>query len=582
MTINRLPCAAGASSLGTPRRGRRIATAAILGTALFSPPVGADVPAGTVLNEVEGSRGGAYDWYGYSVTGHPDFDGDGIPDMIAGTYLSDGLGANTGAVHVIKMLEDGRYQSSRRIANNSSGFPHVLAPGDWFGYSVTPVGDFDGNGVVDIAVGAPGDDGNGVDRGAVWIVHLTVQGQSGLAPKRIADGTGGFTGILGDYDLFGGAVAGLGDLDGDGVPDLAVGAVDDDDGGPDRGAVWILFLNADATVKGHRKISATSGGFTGVLDDGDLFGTAVTAVGDLDGNGTVDLAVGAREDDDGGPDRGAVWILFLASDGTVQSHQKISDTAGGFLGGLDNGDRFGSSLSLLGDLDYDQVPEFAVGARYDDDGGHDRGATWILSLHTDGTVGLSTKISDLAGGFDGALANDDSFGQAVARLGDLDGDGVAELAVSAPGDDGSAANAGSVWVLFLSDGYVLAEAKQRNDTFATNPTGYFALRPVMGRVWVASVDNGVQGNTMAGIVGYADAAEVYVPGLDDYLLVDPLSQGGELLFLGPKAGIGIVDFTLFIPNEVDLCGRSLCTQAFGIGGAPISLHNAYDLLVGTY
>ena len=59
-------------------------------------------------------------------------------------------------------------------------------------------------------------------------------------------------------------MAALGDLDGDGVGDLAVGAPRDDDGGTDRGAVWVLFLNTDGTVKSHQKISDTEGGFTGI------------------------------------------------------------------------------------------------------------------------------------------------------------------------------------------------------------------------------------------------------------------------------------------------------------------------------
>ena len=96
--------------------------------------------------------------------------------------------------------------------------------------------------------------------------------------------------------------------------------------------MWILFLNTNGTVKSHQKISDTQGGFTGTLDDVDVFGNSVAALGDLDGDGIGDLAVGAAFDDDGGQDRGAVWILFLNSNGTVKSHQKISDTQGGFTG----------------------------------------------------------------------------------------------------------------------------------------------------------------------------------------------------------------------------------------------------------
>ena len=89
-----------------------------------------------------------------------------------------------------------------------------------------------------------------------------------------------------------------------------MGARNDWDSGSTQGAVWILHLNADGTVKSHKKISAIEGNFEGHLDGNDKFGYSVANLGDLDSNGSTDFAVGAAGDDDGeGSDRGAVWVM---------------------------------------------------------------------------------------------------------------------------------------------------------------------------------------------------------------------------------------------------------------------------------
>ncbi len=236
-----------------------------------------------------------------------------------------------------------------------------------------------------------------------------------------------------DWDYFGWSVGTLGDLDGDGASDLAVGAVGDDDGGTTHGAVWVLFLNLDGTVKSHQKISDTQGGFTGILDTDDWFGYSVPLLGDLDGDGVSDLAVGAAGDDDGGAQHGAVWVLFLNSDGTVKSHQKISSTEGGFTGPLDSNDWFATSTASLGDVNGDGVVDLAVGTRGDDDGGMppnaNHGAVWVLfldgadvtacpaDLDGDGVVGAA-DLAQLLGG----------WGPNPGHPADFNGDGVVNAA----------------------------------------------------------------------------------------------------------------------------------------------------------
>ena len=273
--------------------------------------------------------------------------------------------------------------------------------------------------------------------------------------QKVSSSIGNFDGVLEDNDQFGSAVANIGDLGFDGVTDLAVGAPLDDDGGSDRGAVWILFMKDDATVDVEQKISDTEGFFDGLLEDNDQFGSAVAELGDLNGDGLRDIAVGAPLDDDGGTDHGAIWILFLNADGTVLFVQKISELEGGFTGILEDNDQFGGAVANIGDLNNDGVFDLAVGARLSDDGGGDRGAVWILFMNRNGTVLGAQKISDISGEFDGTLVDGDYFGSSVAGIGDLDADGTEDIAIGAIGDDDGGIDRGALWILFMNtDGTV--------------------------------------------------------------------------------------------------------------------------------
>jgi hypothetical protein len=339
--------------------------------------------------------------------------------------------------------------SQRRITQYVGGFTGQLEITDGFGVAATKIGDLNGDGVPDLAVGAFRDDDGGPDRGAMWILLMNSNGGVQMQ-RKISSLEGNFGGALDDTDLFGISVAGIGDLNRDGVPDLAVGAIQDDDGGTDRGAVWILFMNANGTVLSRQKISNTAGTFGGALDNTDYFGGSVARIGDLDGDNVPDLAVGAYTDDDGGRDRGAIWILFMNTNGTVRAHQKISATAGGFAGVLDDFDNFGYSASPLGDVDSDGIADIVVGATSDDDGGSNRGAVWILFLNANGTVRAHQKISSTQGGFTGTLGDGALFGASMANLGDIDGDGVNDLAIASDRDDDSGIDRGSIWVLFMN------------------------------------------------------------------------------------------------------------------------------------
>jgi hypothetical protein len=357
-----------------------------------------------------------------------------------------------------------------KLASGGTNMPTLLNS-DYFGGAVANLGDLDGDGVADLAVGAHLDNTGGADRGAVHILFLNANGTVKLnGARKIASGIGGGP-ALNDNDYFGSSVANVGDLDGDGVTDLAVGAPGDDTNGGVRGAVYLLFLNTDGTVKSNVKIASGTGGGPALLDGG-RFGTSVANMGDLNGDGVTDLAVGAITDVTGGSSRGAVYVLFLNANGVVTGNTKLA-SGGTNMPELANYDRFGSSVANVGDLDGDGVADLAVGARGDDTGGPlEGGAVHILLLNSNGTVKVNgaKKIANGVGGGP-VLVADSYFGSSLANVGDLDGDGLADLAVGAMRDDTQGANRGAVHVLFLNAGVNAGTAKSNVKLASGIPNG---------------------------------------------------------------------------------------------------------------
>lgn len=271
--------------------------------------------------------------------------------------------------------------------------------GDRFGYALSALGDVNGDGVRDWAVGAPFNDQNRGDSGQVR-VHSGADGSLLLT-------------LLGETpgDLFGTSVCGLADLDGDGRADLAVGAHAESTNGAAAGVAYVFSGSTGALLFSVRGAHA-----------GDQLGFALADAGDLDGDGIDDLLVGARGDDGNGTNAGAALLISGQTGLEIRRFE-----------GSSAHDLFGSALCSLGDLDGDNLPELAIGARWNDAGGESAGSVHVFRGSDGGA------LYQLTGAKAGEL-----FGSSVACAGDLNGDGLNDLLVGSPGSDQLGSNSGCV------------------------------------------------------------------------------------------------------------------------------------------
>ncbi|MEM7307651.1 MAG: protein kinase [Planctomycetota bacterium] len=298
-----------------------------------------------------------------------DLDGDGRPELLLGAGAAAGDPPRAGRVLAVR-AEDGVPLWSTR------GAAH-----DELGSAVAAVGDVDGDGICDWAAGA-------------------LQQELSL-PGYVRIGSGADGGELArlrgevDGELFGVAVLGLGDVDADGVLDLAVGAPRAGDGAPGPGAVRVLG------VDGRTLYRVTA-------DAGDTwFGCALAGLGDVDGDGACDFAVTSRP----GADSSAAVRACSGRDGSTL--WAVGPPAIWFGPGV--------SLGSGADVDGDGIADLAIGYGWLDPGDGEQIGGCLVVSGRDGRELLRLRGAPRA----------DGFGIDAAPIGDVDGDGLSEIAVSA-------------------------------------------------------------------------------------------------------------------------------------------------------
>ena len=460
------------------------------------------VTSGNLLSttKISATQGGfagpitGYGNFGTGLTGIGDLDRDGVEDMVSTTPFNMSTAASySEELFVIFMNANGTVKSRTIIRPGFGGLPYTglsAQYGSMFGQSVASLGDLDGDGNTDIAVGAPLDSDAGLFNGAFWILFLNSDGTVKTYKKHNRTTHPGLTSTLpaASNEQFGISMTNIGDLDHDGVTDMVASLAVPSGNTPPR--FYVIFLNTDGTIKQVQEVSDRSGGMQGLLPNySNIWGAFSEGIGDLDGDGNGEIAVGDIYSADATD--GAVYILFMNSNGTVRNYQRFANGIGGFVGPSDTG--FGRSLEKLGDLDCDGVNDIAVGSPYIKTGSLAMGGFWIVYLKSDGTVKCSKLIKSTDAPFNGEINIEyDFFAQSMGALGDLNNDGNLELAVSAPRDDdgwnssvpvqaADGYDAGAVYIVSLTSCSGYQQLVRKSDVMTpanlTSLDTYFSLYP---------------------------------------------------------------------------------------------------------
>ena len=376
------------------------------------------------------------DYAGAAVAGGRDVTGDGVPDVLLGAIANDEIGPEGGKAYVLAGPHVGG-----TLADAWGQFVGE-AKGDYAGTSVALLGDVDGDGAGDLLVGAPANDAGGSGGGRVYIVRGPVDdgvfalGESwtvitGEGPAFADAAAPPPHGAPAAGDGVGSVAVGAGDINGDGLADVLLGANGNELGGADAGAAAV-FLGP--VGQGARRLDEADQLWIGASAS-QYVGDQAAGPGDLDGDGLDDLLVSSDTNFEG-----YTWVIPGPG---VAGTSPIADAPTRLVGEV-VGDLAGAALAGAGDTDGDGHRDVLVGAYANGAAGDDAGAVYLVrGPFVPGVVAL--------GGADRVWRGRgpvDQAGRALDGGGDLDADGLADVLIGAPYADFGAPYGGEVYFLF--------------------------------------------------------------------------------------------------------------------------------------
>ncbi|MCG5440312.1 FG-GAP-like repeat-containing protein [Micromonospora foliorum] len=394
--------------------------------------------------------------------GRSDFDGDGVDDIAVTSYPFEyNLPLDpTGVVSV-------RYSSAPKV----DYLMGVMSGGGGsyaFGMALV-AGDFNGDRFDDLAIGNPDepDPKNQTHAGGVWVIPGSGTGLVVDSAIHFNQDSPGVPDSPEGFDQFGGALA-AGDINGDGREDLAVGAWGEAIGSKAMaGAVTVLFGgSAGLTATGAQHLHQDLAAVPGAAEANDQFGYTL-AIGKVDNNKYHDLVIGAPRENDGVSWDGTGMVTLMWGSPSGVSLTSATSVTGAAIEPNDGTGTVAWYLGdavAVGDVNGDGLGEVVVGASGaqtpDINGG-------LIAAFPGRAAGLSSSgvqvITQRTAGVPGDPASDERFGGVLA-VGDVTGDGRADVLVGAPGDQiGTRAGAGSVTLLKGSAGGLTGSGAQAFD-----------------------------------------------------------------------------------------------------------------------